>query len=134
MKLRNNIAFLAIVIAMAGVLTNCSDEDSGGAPRVKYVRITEPTSSDSLLVAASQGQMVAIMGENLQHTVELWFNDQPAALTSTFVTNTSIITRVPTVLPEEITNKIRLVFSNGSSLVYDFSVDVSEPIVSRMKS
>ena len=65
MKLRNNIAFLAIVIAMAGVLTNCSDEDSGGAPSIRYVRITEPASSDSLLVTAAQQQMVAIMGENL---------------------------------------------------------------------
>ncbi|HLT72897.1 MAG TPA: glycan-binding surface protein [Cyclobacteriaceae bacterium] len=134
MKLKYNIAFLAFAIAMAGILTNCSDEDSGGAPRVSYVRITEPASSDSLLVAAAQGQMVAIMGENLQHTVELWFNDQPAALTTTFITANSIITRVPTVLPEEITNQVKLVFNNGASLVYDFSVDVSEPVITRMKS
>lgn len=134
MKLKNNIAFLVIAVAMVGILTNCSDEDSGGAPSIKYVRITEPASSDSLLVAAAQGQMVAIMGENLQHTVELWFNDQPAALTTTFITANSIITRVPAVLPEEITNQIKLVFSNGASLIYDFSVDVSEPVISRMKS
>lgn len=134
MKLKNNITLLIIAAAMAGILAGCSDEDSGGAPRVKYVRITEPTSSDSLLVAAAQGQMVAIMGENLQHTVELWFNDQPAVLTTTFITNTSIIARVPAELPEEITNKLTLVFSNGGSLAYDFSVDVSKPVISRIKS
>src|SRR5690606_1349402 len=134
MKLKYNIAFLAVAIAMAGILTNCSDEDSGGAPRVSYVRITEPASSDSLLVAAAQGQMVAIMGENLQHTVELWVNDRQAALTTTFITNTSIITRVPAELPEVITNQVKLVFSNGESLIYDFSVDISAPFISRIKS
>src|SRR5690606_40730018 len=133
MKLKYNIAFLAVAIAMAGILTNCSDEDSGGAPRVSYVRITEPASSDSLLVAAAQGQMVAIMGDNLQHTVELWVNDRQAALTTTFITNTSIITRVPAELPEVITNQVKLVFSNGEELIYDFAVDISEPFVSRMK-
>jgi len=134
MKLKYNIAFLAVAIAMAGILTNCSDEDSGGAPRVSYVRITEPASSDSLLVAAAQGQMVAIMGDNLQHTVELWVNDRQAALTTTFITNTSIITRVPAELPEVITNQVKLVFSNGESLIYDFSVDISAPFISRIKS
>lgn len=135
MKLKNNIVFLVIAVAMTGIFTNCSDDESGGgAPMISYVRITEPASSDSLLVAAAQGQMVAVMGQNLERTVELWFNDQPAALTSTFITGTSIITRVPTELPEEITNKVKLVFSNGDSLFYDFSVDVSEPLISRMKS
>ena len=65
--------------------------------------------------------------------MELWFNDQPAALTTTFITNTSIIARVPAELPEVITNKLKLVFSNGEELIYDFAVDISEPFVSRMK-
>src|SRR5690606_39934912 len=107
--------------------------ECGGSPRVRYVRITEPTSADSLLVAAAQGQMVAIMGENLQNVVEVWFNDQPAQLQTTFITSTSIITRVPAELPEVITNKLTLVFANGQTLEYDFSVDISEPLVTRMK-
>lgn len=123
-----------MAVSMAGIFTGCSDDDSGGKPMISYVRVTEPTSSDSLLIAAAQGQMVAIMGRNLQNTVELWFNDQQAVLTTTFITSTSIITRVPSELPEEITNKVKLIFSNGESLLYDFSVDVSEPVVSRIKS
>lgn len=126
--------FLVLAITGSGMFTSCSDDDSGGTPRISYVRITEPASSDSLLVAASQGQMVAVMGENLQRTVQLWFNDQPAVLTTTFITSTSIITRVPEQLPEEITNQVKLVFDNGQTLLYDFSVDVSEPVISRMKS
>lgn len=101
---------------------------------VNYVRITRPTSSDSLILTATQGQMLAIMGRNLQHTVELWFNDQKAVITPPFITSTSIITRVPSQLPEEITNQVKLVFDNGQTLTYDFSVDVSKPFVSRIKS
>lgn len=134
MKSRHKILFLGIAITMTGLFTYCSDDESGGSPMISYVRVTEPASSDSLLVTAAQGQMIAIMGRNLQHTVQLWFNDQQAALTKTFVTNSSIITRVPSELPEVITNKVKLIFDNGDSLLYDFSVDISEPVISRMKS
>jgi hypothetical protein len=134
MKSMNKILILIMALATAVIFTQCSDDVSGGAPRVRYVRITEPTSADSLLVAAAQGQMVAIMGENLQNVVEVWFNDQPAQLQTTFITSTSIITRIPAELPEVITNKMTLVFANGQTLEYDFSVDISEPLVTRMKS
>jgi hypothetical protein len=126
--------FFVLAVSMTGIFTGCSDDDSGGRPMISYVRVTEPASSDSLLIAAAQGQMVAIMGRNLQNTVQLWFNDQQAVLTTTFITSSSIITRVPAELPEVISNKVKLIFDNGDSLLYDFSVDVSEPIVSRMKS
>lgn len=133
MKYRYKIVFLVFAIAMTGILTNCSD-DSDGTPEISYVRITRPSSSDSLLVAAGQGQMIAVMGKNLHRTVQMWFNDQQAVLTSTFITSNTIIVRVPAELPEVITNKIKLVFDNGESLLYDFSVDVSKPLISRMKS
>jgi hypothetical protein len=132
MKYRYKIVFLVMAMAMTGILTNCS-EDSGGKPVIHYVRVTDPAASDSLLVAAGQGQMIAIMGENLQNTVEMWFNDQRAVLTTTFITSTSIITSIPSQLPEVITNKVTLIFSSGESLTYDFSVDVSEPVISRVK-
>lgn len=101
---------------------------------VSYVRITRPTSSDSLLVAAGQGQMIAIMGENLQDIRQLWFNDQRAVLNPSFITSKTVITRVPTQIPNSITNQIRMVFGNGEELLYDFEVAISEPIVSYMKS
>lgn len=126
--------FLLLATAMTGVFVSCEDEDNGGQPIVTYVRVTNPASSDSLLVAAGQGQMVAIMGRNLQNTVEVWFNDQRAALQPTFITGTTIITRVPSQIPDEITNKMKLVFANGTSMEHDFSVDISRPLVQRMHS
>ena len=63
---------------MIGIYTSCNKENlpNGGEPRIKYVRITNPDSSDSLLVGAGQGNLIAIIGENLGGTVEMWFNDQ----------------------------------------------------------
>src|SRR5690349_18830698 len=131
MKYRYKILFLTAALAMVGILMNCSD-DSEGAPSVTYVRVTDPAASDSLLAAAGQGQMVAIIGENLGSTIEVWFNDQKATLNATFITNTTIITRIPSQIPLDITNKLKLVFSNGNSLLHDFTVDISKPVISRM--
>ena len=99
-----------------------------------YIRITDPNASDSLLVTAGQGAMVAIMGENLADAREIWFNDLRGELSPTFITNNSIITRVPTDIPTEINNKITIVFGNGRRLEHDFVVDISEPLLTSMVS
>jgi hypothetical protein len=133
MKYRYKILFLIAAFAMTGTLMNCSD-DSEGAPMISYVRVTDPEASDSLLAAAGQGQMIAIIGENLGSTNEVWFNDQKATLNATLITNTTIITRIPSEIPLDITNKLKLVFANGETLLHDFTVDISKPVISRMKS
>jgi hypothetical protein len=126
---------LVIAFAMAGTIISCSEDDSnGGAPKISYVRITKPTASDSLLVSAGQGQMIAIMGQNLKDVRQLWFNDQRASLNPSFITDQTIITRVPSEIPTEINNMMKLIFGNGETLEYDFSVDISEPLISYMKS
>ncbi len=125
---------LLAAIAMMGVFTSCDDESEGGEPRIIYVRVTKPSAADSLLVRAGQGQMVAIMGENLQDTREVWFNDQKATLTATLITKNTVIVRVPSQIPEVNTHELSLIFANGKSLTYDFSLDISDPRVDRMKS
>jgi hypothetical protein len=134
MKSRYKIVFLLIALSMTGILTNCSDDSEDGAAVISYIRVTDPTSSDSLLVAAGQGQMVAIIGRNLQNTTQVWFNDQQAELTGTFVTSTSIIVRIPSQIPEVLTHKLKLIFASGESLIYDFTVIISRPAIDRMKS
>jgi hypothetical protein len=83
-------------------------------------------------VGAGQGRLIAIVGENLQNTVEIWFNDQQARLTPTYITSTSILVTVPTPIPLNITNKLKIIFKDGSSLLHDFVVEISEPWVSGM--
>jgi hypothetical protein len=137
MKTFNKLTFLFIAaIAVIGILASCKKDDvsSGGQPRIKYVRVTNPTSSDSLLVGAGQGQLIAIIGENLGGAQRMWFNNQPATLNPTYVTNTSIIVNVPTPIPTEINNKLKIYFANGDSLLYDFEVQIAEPRLNNMLS
>jgi hypothetical protein len=125
--------FLFAALPALGIIWSCSEDDIA-TPMVQYVRVTDPASSDSLLAKAGQGQMIAIMGKNLGDARQLWFNDQRATLNPSFITNTSIITRVPAQIPAEINNKMKIIFGDGKSLEYDFSVDISEPAISYMRS
>src|SRR5688572_1128780 len=115
MKTLNKILLLSIMaFGIVSVYTSCTKDDNspnGGEPRINYVRVTNPTSSDSLLVGAGQGMLIAIVGENLQNAVEMWFNDQRAVLTPTYITNTTILVSVPNPIPTVITNKIKIIFS-----------------------
>jgi hypothetical protein len=129
--------FLFVTIVMGGMITSCTDEDelaNSGTPMVSYVRVTRAEASDSLIVKAGQSQMIAIMGQNLAKVREIWINDRQATLVPTFITNTSIITRVPAELPMEISNKMRIIFANGDVLEHPFKVEVSKPVVSYMLS
>ena len=125
-----------IAVAVMGIYTSCKKENlpNNGEPRITYIRLTAPESSDSLLVAAGQGRLIAIIGENLEKAVEIWFNDQKATLTSTYITSTSILVSIPTRIPIDVNNKIKIIFSNGKELLHDFKVQISKPSISSMLS
>ena len=127
---------LVIGISISMLYTSCSKDSSAGTgePRISYVRITDPESADSLLVAAGQGSLIAIIGENLQNTREIWFNDQRAVLTPAYITSRSILVSVPTNVPKEITNKLKIVFADGKILEHDFELQISEPLITGMNS
>lgn len=134
--LSKTLLLLLMTLATVSIFSSCKKEElsNGGEPRIHYIRITAPESSDSLLVTAGQGALVAIVGENLQNAVEIWFNDQKAVLTPTYITNNTILVSVPSPIPTSITNKIRIVFSNGRELLHDFRVAINKPTVSSMLS
>lgn len=135
MKQIHKILLLVLMaVGTTSVFISCDKDDSSGTPTISYVRITRPESSDSLLVSAGQGQLIAIMGNNLQNAVEVWFNDQQARLTPTYITKTSLLVSVPSQIPSDITNKLKIVFKNGFVLLYDFVVEISEPYVASMVS
>jgi hypothetical protein len=134
MKTMNKLIAILLTIFTAAILFTACEKDSSPEPRIKYIRITRPQSSDSLLVGAGQGKLIAIVGENLQDAIEVWFNDQRASLTPTYVTSTSILVVVPNPIPLAITNKIKIVFKNGFILYHDFEVQISPPVVSSMVS
>lgn len=130
-----SILLLIMMAALAWVFTACSENEdlvNNGEPRILYVRITDPAASDSLLVAATLGNVIAIVGDNLGNTKELWFNDQQATLTPTYITSTTILVTVPSTAPVELTNKIKLVFKDGRELLHDFVIDLPAPQVVSM--
>ncbi|WP_162944870.1 glycan-binding surface protein [Flavisolibacter nicotianae] len=135
MKFLHKIILVVLLAAGAvSLLASCKKEESTGAPRIDYVRVTRPEASDSLLVGAGQGQLIAIMGDNLQDAVEVWFNDQPARLTPTYITKTTLLVSVPSQIPKTVSNQIKLVFKNGNTLLYNFTVQIGKPVMSGMVS
>lgn len=120
-----------------GVIASCKKEEvkpNNGEPVVYYIRSTDPALSDSLLNGTFMGSLVAVVGDNLGDTREVWFNDQAATLNPTYITDKSILVNVPSNVPSVVTNKMRLVFSDGSELLYDFSVNVPAPQITGIKS
>ncbi|MFL5741538.1 MAG: glycan-binding surface protein [Flavisolibacter sp.] len=134
MKSINKLLLIMLVaIGVTGGFISCK-KDSTPTPTISYVRITRPQSSDSLLAGANQGQLIAIIGNNLQDAVEVWFNDQQARLTPTYITSTSLLVSVPSQIPKSVTNKIKIIFKNGYVLLYDFEVQISKPVLASMVS
>ena len=135
-KLYKSIPLLLIVMTILGVFTSCdkNEDVSKGTPVIKYVRITRPAASDSLIISAGQGQLVAIIGDNLQEAKQIWFNDQQSSLTPTYISKNSILVNVPTKVPVTITNKLKIIFANGDSLLYTFSVKINKPEIKSMDS
>ena len=134
--IHKTLMLLLAAFAVVSIYSSCQKDElpNNGEPRVRYVRITRPQSSDSLLVGAGQGRLVAIIGENLQDAVEVWFNDRQASLTPTYITATSILVRVPEPIPMNITNTLKIIFSNGKVLNHPFEVQISDPLLSSMVS
>ncbi len=142
LSFKNIFFFTLLLLGIGFMVISCNkDDDTGGIdpnadignPSVKYIRTTNPDAADSLLTSAFMGSLIAIIGEDLDHTVELWFNDQRASLTPTYVTNETIIVNVPSSVPTEVNDKIRFVFSNGEEMLYDFKVNVPAPLLNSIK-
>ncbi|MEO6917391.1 MAG: glycan-binding surface protein, partial [Chitinophagaceae bacterium] len=133
-KINKLLLLFALVFATQSIFVSCSKNNAAdhGVRRINYVRVTDPVSSDSLLTGAKQGTLIAIIGENLDGAQQLWFNDQRASLTPAYMTGTSILVRTPVPIPRVITNKIKILFSGGDSLLYDFQVQISKPSINSM--
>lgn len=133
MKKTFQIAFTAALLFSIILLSSsCSDDTQSGDPRIHYVRITDPAASDSLLVSAGQGQLIAIIGDNLGKANGIVFNDVPSLLIPVYITNTSVLVSVPTEIPTVLTNTFVLYFEGGDSLTHDFVVSINKPSVTGM--
>jgi hypothetical protein len=127
----------ALTVLLVGAsMYSCEEEnlENNGDPIIYYVRNTDPERSDSLYVGAPLGNLIAIVGANLGGTNKIMFNDQEAALNSTYVTDRSILVSIPPDAPAARNDKMILFFRDGSTLEYEFRVDISAPIVQAMEN
>jgi len=130
-----------LVTGMALLVSSCAEDGDGvnletphGDAVINYIRLSDPATSDSLIVSATLGTGIVIVGENLGGTREVWFNDKEASITPTWVTNNTIFVSVPSTAPSEVTNLLYLVDTNKDTLHYDFVVSIPEPEVYSAKN
>lgn len=133
-KFKNIWLFIIPALVIGALISSCNEEESAGDPSIAYIRVTDPASSDSLLVSAFLGNTIAIRGENLQNVREVWFNDQQASLNPVYITSSTIITDVPNKAPVEITDVLKLVMSNGSTYDHAFVVSIPAPEIYSMSN
>lgn len=105
-------------------------EVAGGSPEIIFVRKT--TNPDSLITAASMGERIALVGNNLRSITRLFFNDREAVLNSSLITDHALITSVPRDLANNPTDLIYMINSAGDTTTYPFSVVVPGPILANM--
>lgn len=118
------LTLLALVVSFA--FYACKDDDDDAMPSIKNFRVVE---KDSSITAGAFGLYIAIQGSNLQSIKEVWFNDVKAFINPNFVTSSNIICAIPSKLPGELLNKVRLVTKSGKEYSTDFKVNLPRPVV-----
>ncbi len=130
--------FSLLILGLFLTMSSCTEDDGSnddiGSPQIDYIRSTSPEKNDSLLTGAFMGELIAIVGKDLDYTRHIWFNDQEAELSPVYVTNETILVNVPSTVPGEVNNKMRMVFADETEMEIDFSVNVPGPILKKIKS
>lgn len=142
MKKIFSVMLLVVATLVGMVQTSCSDDDSAssGQPIITSVRVCDPEKADSTFVKSSQGQVIAIMGENLDHAIYVYINDQKVYFNPMFNTDHSIIVTVPsenkgfqlTAFNSELKDEIRVETSHGT-VTYGFKILGGSPSISRVQ-
>lgn len=129
------------IIAAASMIcmASCNDEPykyeiSDGVPTVSYVRSPDITLKDSLLVGAPMKETICLVGDNLRSITALYFNDQAAVLNTSYITDHTLITQVPSTIPGTVTDKIYMHTSSGAVVEYPFRTIVPAPDVAVMSN
>ena len=141
--MKTNNIFKGLCLALAAcaslAVTSCKDEPDayeiqGGKPTINFIRPVSVEAKDSIITAASMRSTVCVVGENLRSVTELFFNDQPAVLNTSYMTDHTLIVTVPNEIPDLVTDKIYFVTQSKDTVAYDFHVIIPAPVVSSMSN
>ena len=127
-KKGTGLLLLAMMTAMACVISSCEKDPDHGIPEITNIRVTDPDLADVSLTEGNMGQMIVIQGKNLGSVIEIYFNNVEAFFIPTLVTDNNIIVSIPNDFPSEITNQIRVVTLGGEAN-YDFTINIPAPVV-----
>ena len=124
--------FLTTGLLLAG-FTSCEEADypdrhrmTDGYPTVHYVRFAD---QDSFTTKAEMGQVVCIVGDNLNSVHKIFFNDRQAILNTSYMTDHTILVEVPKTLPEKDTESIYLYTKDEHIIVVPFQVLPPAPVI-----
>ncbi len=137
--MKNYLIIALVSVMTVFAVTSCKDQPnafelSDGVPTIKYIRPQNVDQKDSLLVEASLGSSITIVGENLTSIKELYFNDKKAVLNTSYITYNTMLVTIPNAIPKNITDKIMMVTKNDEKVTYPFHIVVPSPIASAMKN
>lgn len=135
--------FWLVVAAIAGLTQTACKENNGsdsGQPVITHVRVCDPEKADSTFVKSSQGQVIAIMGENLNNTLYVYINDQKVYFNPMFNTDHNILVTVPseskgfmlTEFNKELKDEIRVETTHGVA-TYSFKILGGYPQINRVQ-
>lgn len=117
--------------------TSCEEkpgafELAGGVPKLYYIRPVDVEAADSLLTEAYMESQICLVGENLRSIQQLLFNDQPAILNTSFMTDNTLIVSVPKNIPNVVSDKIYMITPRKDTVKADFHVKVPGPSISSL--
>ena len=137
-----SIFMMMLIGAMQLSVTSCSDDDStGGTPEITAVRVPDPAKADSTFTKSGPGQVIAIIGKNLDHTLKVYINDQEVYFNPMMNTDHSVIVTVPseadgfklTAFNSELKDEIRVETTHGTA-TYAFKITAPYPSISQVKA
>ena len=100
-----------------------------GVPKVDFVRYGD---RDVVITQANMAEVVCLVGENLTSIHDLYFNDQPAILNTSYITPKTLLVQVPRTMPKEQTDKIYMITRDSTVVTYDFKVLPPAPKITSM--
>jgi hypothetical protein len=127
--------YIGVLVGLA-FLSSCTSIDypdrykeTTGVPTVHFVRYAD---KDVVITQAAMEETICIVGDNLTSIHDIYFNDQPAILNTSFMTAHTLMVQVPKNLPTVQDDKMHLITRDSSVVLYDFKVLPPVPKVEAM--
>lgn len=136
MKTFNIMKGIAAVSMFVVGLVSCEQADypdrhhvSDGKPSIDFIRYAN---KDLLIDQAYMDEVICVVGQNLNSITEIFFNDQPAILNTSYMTDKTILVSVPKKQALVTTDKIYFVTGAKDTVTYGFHVMPPSPIAQAM--